>query len=113
MCRRSPRVQLKWRKGARAGPCLQCSPAIHAGELALEIAMKTALRLAVGGTAALLGIACADAINPSATTGSLAAFESVPAGFSSASSSFAAQGDLGMPFEPRHGDGLFSDDTAR
>lgn len=72
--------------------------------------MKTIVRLAVGGAAALLGIACADMGTPSsAVTGSLAAFESVPAGFSSTNSTFSASGDLGDAFQPHRGDGSFDD----
>jgi hypothetical protein len=72
--------------------------------------MKSVLRLAVGGAAALVGIACADmGTTPAAVTGSLAAFESVPAGFSSTSSTFAAGGDLGDAFQPHSGDGSFDD----
>jgi hypothetical protein len=70
--------------------------------------MKTVLRLAVGGAAVLAGSACVDMGTPSsAVTGSLAAFESVPAGFSSTNSTFAAGGDLGDAFQPHRGDGSF------
>lgn len=72
--------------------------------------MKTVLRLAVGGAAALVGVACTDLGTPSsAVTGSLAAFESVPAGFSSTNSTFSAGGDLGDAFQPHRGDGSFED----
>jgi hypothetical protein len=71
--------------------------------------MKAVLRLAVGAVAALVGIACADMGTPSAATGALAAFESVPAGFSSTNSTFAAGGDLGDAFQPHRGDGSFDD----
>lgn len=76
--------------------------------------MKTALRLAVGGAAALMGVACADLGTPNAAvTGSLAAFESVPAGFSSTNSTFAAGGDLDDAFQPHRGDGSFDDHGGR
>jgi hypothetical protein len=71
--------------------------------------MKTVLRFAVGGAAALVGIACADLGTLPSATGSLAAFESVPAGFSSTSSTFDASGDLGDAFQPHRGDGSFED----
>lgn len=67
--------------------------------------MKHALRSAALGAVAMLGAGCADVSNPSPiTAGSLAAFQSVPAGFSSTSNTFAAEGDLGEAFVPRRGD---------
>lgn len=70
----------------------------------METAMKTVLRVAIGGAAALVGIACADmGTTPSAVFGSVAAFQSVPAGFSSTSSTFSSAGDLGGAFLPRKG----------
>ena len=59
----------------------------------------------------MIGAACADfGSTPSADlTGAVAAFESVPAGFSSTSNSFDAAGDLGVAFHPHRGDGSFSD----
>lgn len=72
--------------------------------------MKTVLRVAIGSAAALLGIACADSGAPSsALPGTVASFASVPAGFSSVTSSFDASGDLGGPFQPHLGDGSFDD----
>ncbi len=62
--------------------------------------MNTVIRLALGAAAAVTAAACTDFGTPSAAaTGSLAAFQSVPAGFSSTSSSFAAEGDLGDAFQ--------------
>jgi hypothetical protein len=75
----------------------------------METAMKSVLRVAFGGAAALVGIACADLGTRPSVTGSLAAFESVPAGFSSTNSTFAAEGDLGDAFQPHRGDGSFDD----
>src|SRR3954467_600046 len=71
--------------------------------------MKNSLRLVAGSATALLAVACADMGTSATTTGSLAAFESVPAGFSSTSSSFAPDGDLGDAFMPHRGDGSFED----
>ncbi len=72
--------------------------------------MNTVIRLALGAAAAVTAAACTDFGTPSAAaTGSLAAFQSVPAGFSSTSSSFAAEGDLGDAFQPHRGDGSFDD----
>jgi hypothetical protein len=42
--------------------------------------------------------------------GAVAAFQSVPAGFSATSNSFDAGGDLDDAFQPRRGDGSFDDD---
>src|SRR4051812_7198812 len=81
----------------------------------METVMKTALRLTTGAAVAILAAACADVGGTSANSavGPVAAFESVPAGFSSTSSSFASTGDLGSAFLPRRGDGSFDDDSAR
>jgi hypothetical protein len=69
--------------------------------------MKTILRVAAGATV-LLGAACAEmGTSSESLSGALAAFESVPAGFSSTSSTFAPEGDLGDAFHPRRGDGSF------
>jgi len=71
--------------------------------------MKKILRLAVVGGGALIGVGCADMGTNSALNGALAAFESVPAGFSSTNSTFAAGGDLGDAFLPHRGDGSFGE----
>jgi hypothetical protein len=84
-------------------------PANGAGDLHMETAMKTVLRLAAAGAAALVGIACADLGTVPSAIGSSAAFESVPAGFSSTSSTFDASGDLDDAFQPHRGDGSFED----
>jgi hypothetical protein len=76
--------------------------------------MKNILRLAAGAAAALIGAACAEIATPSAdVAGAVSAFESVPAGFSSTSSSFAAEGDLDEAFQPHRGDGSFEDHGGR
>src|ERR1043165_9689581 len=81
-----------------------------AGDPHLETAMKNVLRLTICGGAALVGIACAEIGSPTAFAGvSRAAFESVPAGFSSVNSTFDASGDLDGPFMPHVGDGSFDD----
>lgn len=79
----------------------------------METAMNRFLRLTTGAAAAILGGACADfGSAPTAdVAGALAAFESVPAGFGSTSSSFDAAGDLGDAFHPHRGDG-FGDSLA-
>src|SRR5437870_1689487 len=82
---------------------------MDAGDPHMETAMKTVFRLALGGAAALVGIACADLGTIPSVTGSLAAFQSVPAGFSSTNSTFASGGDLGEAFQPHRGDGSFDD----
>src|SRR4051812_16301952 len=75
----------------------------------MEPSMKK-IRFATGAAVAMLGMACADMGAPSGdVVGAVAAFESVPAGFSSTSSTFAAEGDLGLPFQPHRGDGSFED----
>jgi hypothetical protein len=81
----------------------------------METVMKSALRLTAGVAVAIFAAACADVGGTSANgaVGEVAAFESVPAGFSSTSSSFAATGDLGGAFLPHRGDGSFDDDSAR
>jgi hypothetical protein len=73
--------------------------------------MRRILRLSAGAAAAVIGAACADVgSTPSADiTGATAAFESVPAGFSSTSNSFDAAGDLDAAFHPHRGDGSFDD----
>jgi hypothetical protein len=77
--------------------------------------MNRALRLTAGSAVAILAAACADVGGTSANTtvGAVAAFESVPAGFSSTSSSFASTGELDGAFLPRRGDGSFDDDSMR
>ena len=77
--------------------------------------MKNALRISFGLAAAVIGAACAEpGSSPGADVGgAVAAFESVPAGFSATSSSFDAAGDLGEAFHPHRGDGSFDDDTPR
>lgn len=73
--------------------------------------MNRILRVTAGAAAAVVAGACADIGRPSAdVAGAVAAFESVPAGFSSTSSSFDASGDLGEAFHPHRGDGTFDDD---
>ena len=71
--------------------------------------MKRILRLTAGAGAVVIGAACADVgSTPSAdVTGAGAAFESVPAGFSSTSNTFDVAGDLGEAFHPKRGDGSF------
>jgi hypothetical protein len=71
--------------------------------------MRKVLRLSAGAAAAIIGAACADTgpVSIADVAGAVAAFESVPAGFSSTSSSFDAVGDLGEAFHPRRGDGSF------
>lgn len=71
--------------------------------------MKTLLRLTAGAAVALLGAACADTGTTPFADPAVAAFESVPAGFSSTSSSFDAAGDLGDAFQPHRGDGSFDE----
>ena len=75
----------------------------------METAMKSVLRLALGCAATLVGVACVDMGTTPLASGSLAAFESVPAGFSSTSSTFSPAGDLGDAFHPHSGDGSFDD----
>lgn len=73
--------------------------------------MNRILRLTAGAAAVVVAGACADIGTPSAdVAGAVAAFESVPAGFSSTSSSFDASGDLDEAFHPHRGDGSFDDD---
>jgi hypothetical protein len=74
--------------------------------------MKNLVGWTAGVAVAVIGAACADVgSTPSAdAAGSLAAFESVPAGFSATSSSFDAAGDLDDAFQPRRGDGSSDDD---
>ncbi|HET9425786.1 MAG TPA: hypothetical protein VFO55_10475 [Gemmatimonadaceae bacterium] len=63
-------------------------------------------RLAAGVAVIVAGAACAEIGNPSPDmTGATAAFESVPAGFSATSSSFAPEGDFGEAFHPHRGPG--------
>src|SRR4051812_2970714 len=73
--------------------------------------MKRVLRLSIGAAVAVFGAACADnGTTPSADlAGAVGAFQSVPAGFSSTSSSFDAAGDLDDAFQPHRGDGTFED----
>jgi hypothetical protein len=72
--------------------------------------MNNILRLSAGLGVALLAGACVDFGNsPSADVGAVSAFQSLPAGFSSTSSSFDAAGDLDEPFHPHRGDGSFED----
>ena len=75
--------------------------------------MKKVFRLSASAAVAVIGAACADfGSAPTAdVAGALAAFESVPAGFSSTSSSFDAAGDLGEAFHPHRGDGSFDGDA--
>lgn len=71
--------------------------------------MKKILLLAASAAVAMLG-ACVDGTTPSADlAGAVAAFESVPAGFSATSNSFDASGDLDDAFQPHRGDGSFED----
>lgn len=73
--------------------------------------MKRILRLSAGAAIALVATACADMGTPSSDVpGAVAAFQSVPAGFSATSSSFDAAGDLDDAFQPHRGDGSFDDD---
>ncbi len=73
--------------------------------------MKNILRLSAGAAVALVAAACADLGTPSSdVAGAVAAFQSVPAGFSATSSSFDASGDLDDAFQPHRGDGSFNDD---
>ena len=73
--------------------------------------MKNILRLSAGATVAVIAAACADfGSSPSADVGgAVAAFQSVPAGFSATSNSFDVAGDLDEPFHPHRGDGSFGD----
>jgi hypothetical protein len=81
-------------------------------ETDMEISMKGIPRLAAAAAAIAMAGACADVGAPSAdVAGALAAFESVPAGFSSTNSSFDAAGDLDQAFHPHRGDGSFDDDA--
>ena len=75
--------------------------------------MKNLFRLSAGAAIVVIGAACADiGSTPSAdAAGAVAAFQSVPAGFSSTSSSFDAAGDLDDAFQPHRGDGSFDDDS--
>src|SRR3954469_16075577 len=75
--------------------------------------MKSILSLSACVAVAVVATACADlGSTPSADlAGSVAAFQSVPAGFSSTSSSFDAGGDLDDAFQPHRGDGSFDDDS--
>jgi hypothetical protein len=73
--------------------------------------MKNILRVSAGAAVALVAAACADVGTQSSDVpGAVAAFESVPAGFSATSSSFDAAGDLDDAFQPHRGDGSFDDD---
>lgn len=74
--------------------------------------MRNILRLSAGAAVAVIAAACADlGSSPSAdVAGAVAAFQSVPAGFSATSNSFDATGDLDEPFHPHRGDGSFDDD---
>ena len=69
--------------------------------------MKSILRLSAGAAVAMIASACADfGSSPSAdVAGAVAAFQSVPAGFSATSNSFDAVGDLDEPFHPHRGHG--------
>ena len=70
--------------------------------------MNNILRLSAGLGVALVATACVDFGNsPAVDVGPVAAFQSVPAGFSSTSSSFSSAGDLDEPFHPHRGDGSF------
>jgi hypothetical protein len=72
--------------------------------------MNNILRLGAGAAAVLVGAACADFGTQSAeVAGAVAAFQSVPAGFSATSSSFDAAGDLDDAFHPHRGDGSFDE----
>ena len=71
--------------------------------------MNNVLRFTIGSAAALVAIGCADLGPSSSVPGTVAAFSSVPAGFSSVTSSFDASGDLGGPFQPHSGDGSFEE----
>jgi hypothetical protein len=74
--------------------------------------MKNILRLSTGAAVAMIVAACADfGSSPPADAGALAAFQSVPAGFSATSNSFDAAGDLDEPFHPHRGDGSFDGDA--
>jgi hypothetical protein len=75
--------------------------------------MKNLFRLTAAVAVVVTGAACADVgSTPSAdAAGAVAAFESVPAGFSATSSSFDAAGDLDDAFQPHRGDGSFDDDS--
>lgn len=74
--------------------------------------MKNILRLSAGAAVALVAAACADfgSTQSADVAGAVAAFQTVPAGFSATSSSFDAAGDLGDAFQPHRGDGSFDDD---
>lgn len=71
--------------------------------------MNRVLLVTASAAVAVLGAACADTGTSADAAGAVAAFESVPAGFSSTSSSFDASGDLGEAFQPHRGDGSFED----
>ena len=71
--------------------------------------MKNIIRLSAGAAVALVAAACADFGSSGDVAGAVAAFQSVPAGFSSTSNSFDAAGDLGDAFHPHRGDGSFDD----
>jgi hypothetical protein len=79
----------------------------------LETSMKNILRLIAGAAMAMIAAACADFGSSPASdvAGAVAAFQSVPAGFSATSNSFDAAGDLDEPFHPHRGDGSFDDDV--
>ena len=68
--------------------------------------MKNIITCTAGAAIVLLGAACTDmSATPGADLpGAVAAFETVPAGFSSTSNSFHAAGDLGVAFHPHRGD---------
>ena len=71
--------------------------------------MRHFLRLSAGAAVAVIGVACADLGTTADVAGAVAAFESVPAGFSATSNSFDAAGDLGEAFHPHRGEGSFED----
>jgi hypothetical protein len=72
--------------------------------------MNNILRLSAGTAVALVAAACADFGTQSAdVAGAVAAFQSVPAGFSATSNSFDSAGDLNEAFHPHRGDGSFAD----
>ena len=76
--------------------------------------MKNILRLSAGAAVALIAAACADfgSTQSADVAGAVAAFQSVPAGFSATNNSFDASGDLDDAFHPHRGDGSFDDDFA-
>ena len=75
--------------------------------------MNNILRLSAGAAVALAAAACVDSTQSADVAGAVAAFQSVPAGFSATSNSFDASGDLDDAFHPHRGDGSFDDSESR